>query len=57
MACDLLIHESYTISEVGFMTGFNDTGYFRQCFKDEYEMNPSEFIKKYGKTKSYNNIT
>jgi len=45
----LFIYDSYNISEAAYMTGFNDIGYFRQCFKEEYGMTPSEYLKEYNK--------
>lgn len=42
----LLLTGSYNISETAYMVGFNDVSYFSQCFKDEYGMVPSEYIKK-----------
>ena len=41
----LLLSGSYQVSEVAYMSGFNDVVYFRKCFKDEYGMVPSEYIK------------
>lgn len=41
----LLLSGSYQVSEVAYMSGFNDVVYFRKCFKDEYGMAPSEYIK------------
>lgn len=41
----LLKSESYQISEVAYMSGFNDVVYFRKCFKDEYGMAPSDYAK------------
>ena len=46
---ELLVAGPYNISEVAYMTGFNDLNYFRQCFKDEYNMTPSEYIKRSNK--------
>ena len=43
---ELIQSGNYTISEVSYMTGFSTTAYFRQCFKDEYGMSPSEYLKK-----------
>ena len=43
---ELLISGPYNISEVAYMTGFNDVPYFRRCFKEEYGMTPSDYIKK-----------
>ena len=41
----LLIENRFTISEISYMTGFSSVAYFRQCFKDEYKMSPSEYLK------------
>jgi signal transduction histidine kinase/ligand-binding sensor domain-containing protein/DNA-binding response OmpR family regulator len=41
----LLKSETYQISEVAYMSGFNDIVYFRKCFKDEYGITPSEYAK------------
>lgn len=41
----LLMEESLNISEAAYASGFNDLGYFRTCFKEEYGMVPSEYIK------------
>ena len=42
----LLLSGSYNVSEAAYKTGFNDMAYFRQCFKEEYGMSPSEYLKK-----------
>lgn len=42
----LLQSGDYNISETAYMTGFNSLRYFRECFKEEYGMSPSEYIKK-----------
>ena len=41
----LLMEESLNVSEAAYASGFNDLGYFRTCFKEEYGMVPSEYIK------------
>lgn len=41
----LLMEEGNNISEAAYASGFNDLGYFRACFKEEYGMTPSEYIK------------
>ena len=41
-----LMKDGYSISEIAFMLGFSSTAYFRQCFKDEYGMSPTEYQKK-----------
>lgn len=40
-----LLMEGCNVSESAYSCGFNDVGYFRNCFKDEYGMSPSQFIK------------
>lgn len=45
-AVSLLLAGDYNISEVSYMTGFGDAGYFRSCFKKEYGMTPTEYMKK-----------
>ena len=42
----LLLEGKYNISEIAFKVGINSTVYFRQCFKDEYGMAPSDYLKK-----------
>lgn len=41
----LMLEEGYNISEAAYATGFSDVGYFRNCFKGEYGMTPSEYMK------------
>lgn len=41
----LLLTGKYTISEVGYMVGMNSQSYFRKCFKDEFNVNPSDYQK------------
>lgn len=42
----LLLEGKYNISEVAFKVGINSAVYFRQCFKDEFGMAPSDYMKK-----------
>ncbi|MDO7172383.1 hybrid sensor histidine kinase/response regulator transcription factor [Mariniflexile sp. AS56] len=35
------------LSEIAYMTGFNNQKYFGKCFQKEYGMSPTEYIKKY----------
>ena len=42
----LLLERKYNISEVCVHGGINSTVYFRQCFKDEFGMAPSDYLKK-----------
>ncbi len=40
-----LLKDGCNVSEAAYSCGFNDVGYFRNCFKDVYGMSPSQFIK------------
>ena len=40
-----LLSGKYSISEISYMTGFSSVAYFRQCFKSEFDMTPSEYLK------------
>ena len=42
----LLLEGKYNISEIAFMVGMNSTVYFRQCFKEEFGVVPSDYIKR-----------
>lgn len=42
----LLVTNKYTISEIMYTIGINSSSYFRQCFKDEFGMNPSDYLQK-----------
>ena len=42
----LLLTGRYTISEVAYSVGMSSMNYFRQCFKDEFGISPSEYLKK-----------
>ena len=42
---DLLLTGKYTVSEIAFHVGIDSIPYFRQCFKEEYGMTPSEYLK------------
>lgn len=47
-----LLEGSYNISEIASKVGFSNLFYFRQCFREEFGCNPSEYIKGLkGKTK------
>ncbi|HWI93210.1 MAG TPA: two-component regulator propeller domain-containing protein [Flavisolibacter sp.] len=48
-AAELLLTSDKTIVEVTYITGFSDVKYFREQFYKLFQMNPSEFIKKYRK--------
>ncbi|MFT4071964.1 MAG: two-component regulator propeller domain-containing protein [Dysgonamonadaceae bacterium] len=42
---ELLLSGKYSISDVTFMIGMNSVTYFRNCFKEEFGMAPSEYLK------------
>lgn len=44
----LLLSGQYTVSEVAFRVGMSSMVYFRQCFREEFGKNPSEYLKKKG---------
>lgn len=46
----LLLTGQYNISEIMYRIGINSSSYFRQCFKDEFGMNPSEYLQKLKET-------
>ena len=43
----LLAQGKFTISEVSFKVGINSTPYFRQCFKEEFGVNPSDYVRSF----------
>ncbi|ANW95448.1 hypothetical protein AXE80_03765 [Wenyingzhuangia fucanilytica] len=46
-AAQLLKQNNMYISEVAYMTGFNNQKYFGKCFQKEYGMSPTEYIKQH----------
>jgi signal transduction histidine kinase/DNA-binding response OmpR family regulator len=44
LAAKLLKSDKISISEVGYLVGFNDPSYFTRCFKQEFGCSPSGFI-------------
>lgn len=48
IAAKLLLESDMNISEVAYQTGFNNVKYFRNHFKNLYDITPSEFKEKYG---------
>lgn len=41
----LLKENKLNISETAYACGFNDINYFRKCFKEEYGITPSQYLK------------
>jgi len=46
MAENLLLDGHYTLSEIAYKVGINSLHYFRQCFKDEFGMTPSDYLRR-----------
>lgn len=44
-ACQMLKDKSISISEVAYSVGFSDPKYFTSCFKNEFNITPSEYQK------------
>lgn len=44
MARQLLV-DGHTVSEAAYSSGFNDLGYFRSCFKEDFGVSPSAYKK------------
>ena len=45
-AGELFLNQDYNVSEVCFKVGFNSPAYFSSCFKQYYQMSPTEFIER-----------
>lgn len=43
---ELLDSGDYTVSEAGYLAGFNSLPYFSTCFKDKHQVSPSAYLKK-----------
>ncbi len=41
----LMLKEHRNVSEAAFESGFNSLPYFRSCFKEEFGMTPTEYLK------------
>lgn len=48
-AAKLLSEKQYSISEIGYLVGFNSHSYFSKCFYQQFQLTPSEFMEN-GKT-------
>lgn len=44
-ACELLQQGLLNVSEVSYSTGFSSNTYFAQCFKEQYGVSPTDFVK------------
>ncbi|TXE13914.1 response regulator [Seonamhaeicola algicola] len=45
-AVQLLEQSNFSVKEIMYMTGFNTSSYFSQCFKKQFGMLPREYVKK-----------
>lgn len=41
----LLLEGKYNVSEIAYKVGINSVGYFRQCFKEEFGLSPTDYLK------------
>lgn len=44
-AAELMLTGRYTISEIAMMVGMGSPGNFRQCFREEFNTTPSDYLK------------
>lgn len=45
-AAKLLAQKNANVSEIAYSVGFNDVSYFSKCFKERYQMTPTEYAEK-----------
>ena len=45
-AAQMLEQNQLTIAEITYEVGFNDLQYFRECFKKQFGVTPSEYMQK-----------
>ena len=41
----LLESGEHNVSEIGYMVGFSSPGYFGKCFKEKYDISPTDYIR------------
>jgi signal transduction histidine kinase/ligand-binding sensor domain-containing protein/DNA-binding response OmpR family regulator len=46
-AAQLLVQNKINVSEVAYAVGFKDLSHFRRCFRQQYGMTATEYIKKF----------
>jgi AraC-like DNA-binding protein len=54
-AAQLLEKSQLTVMEVAYKVGFNDPRYFTKHFKSEYQLTPTQYIKKHATNSSNQN--
>lgn len=42
---ELLLSGKYSISQICIMVGFSSQSYFRECFKGEFGMSPTDYLR------------
>jgi len=52
-AKDLLNSKKYSVSEAGYMVGYNNMTHFAKAFKKYYKVNPGEYLKNLLKNTNY----
>jgi AraC-like DNA-binding protein len=52
MAARMFLEGHRNVTKVLYTVGFNTPSYFTQSFKELFGLNPSDYIKKKGKTKN-----
>ena len=45
-AARLLLKKDKSVSEISYLVGFNSPSYFTICFKEHFEVSPSEFAER-----------
>lgn len=55
-AMQLLTDSDLAVKEIMYMTGFNTASYFSKCFRKQFGLIPSEYLKKLKKENSENNL-
>jgi transcriptional regulator GlxA family with amidase domain len=46
-AAQLLRKNSDPVTQIAYQVGFNNPSYFSECFKNHFNMSPSEYVNKY----------
>lgn len=46
-----LLLAGYPVNEVSYLTGFDTASYFGQCFKEQFHLTPTEFVKAHSQPK------
>lgn len=47
VASEILKDPSFSITDVCYASGFNDTSYFSKCFKEEFNCSPADYRKQF----------